>query len=102
MRLAKGKPPLAKARGRPKVLDDILALQFVGLVDALLDQRGVALGAAVAQYLDLMAPAWKAFNERPSHAALMRLYQRMEKGKHKIDPSARRAYEQLKRDRSSA
>jgi hypothetical protein len=100
-RLAKGKPELAKARGRQKVLHDILALQFVRNADSLLNNRGFSLGAAVAQYLKLMAPVWKDLNEgKPSRAALMRLYQRIKKGKHKIDPSMRRAYKILKGDRS--
>jgi hypothetical protein len=96
-RLAKGKPEFAKARGRQKVLHDILALQFVRHVDTLLNNRGVSLGAAVAQYLKLMVPL---NGRKPSRAALMRLYQRIEKGKHKIDPSMRRAYEILTGDRS--
>jgi hypothetical protein len=101
-RLAKGKYPYAKARGRQKVLHDILALQFVRQVDSLLNKHGVSLGAAVAEYLNVMAPAWKALDERkPSQGALMRLYQRVKKGKAKIDVSMRHAYEQLERDRSS-
>jgi hypothetical protein len=100
-RLAKGKSPSAKARGRPKVLDDIWALQFIRHVDSQ-NNRGVSLGGAVAQYLNVMAPVWKDLNERkPSRAALFRLYRRMKKGKHKIDARVRRAYEQLERDRSS-
>jgi hypothetical protein len=95
-RLAKGKYPYAKPRGRQKVLHDIR------LVDSFLNKHGVSPGAAVAEYLNVMAPVWKALDERkPSQAALMRLYQRMKKGKHKIDTRSRRAYEQLERDRSS-
>jgi hypothetical protein len=101
-RLAKGKSRSAKARGRPKVLDDIWALQFVRHVDSLINNRGVSLVGAVAQYLNVMAPVWKDLNERkPSNAALIRLYRRMKKGNHKIDARVGRAYEQLERDRSS-
>jgi hypothetical protein len=71
-------------------------------VDSLFNKHGVSLGAAVAEYLNVTAPAWKALDERkPSQGALMRLYQRVKKGKAKIDVSMRHAYEQLERDRSS-
>jgi hypothetical protein len=79
-RLAKGKPEFAKARGRQKVLHDLLALQFVDLVDSLRNNRKVSLGAAVAKYRKVMALAWKAFDEPPSQAALTRLYQRIKEG----------------------
>jgi hypothetical protein len=102
-RLAKGKPEFAKAHGRQKGLEDLLALQFVDLVDSLINNRGVSLGAAVAKYHKVMTLAWKDFNEGPpSEDALIRLYQRIKKGKHKIDPSVRRAYEMMQKgDRSS-
>jgi len=96
-RLAKGKSEFAKVHGGQKVLDDIMALQFVDFVDS----SGIALGAAANQFRSQVIEAWKEHDLRkeiPSEDALMRLYTRIKKGKRKIESHNRRAYELLKRD----
>jgi hypothetical protein len=97
-RLAKGKSEFAKAHGGQKVLDDIMALQFVDFVDG----SGVALGAAAHQFRAHVIEAWKELDlidKIPSADALMRLYKRVKTGKRTIESHNRRGYELLKRGR---
>jgi hypothetical protein len=96
-RLAKGKSIFPKSHGRPKLLDDILVLQFIDFVDRMSEDGGIALGAAVSIYRNKMTPLWKELRLRPSQDQLMRLFQKAKRPKFAIDDGVRRAYELLKR-----
>jgi hypothetical protein len=113
-RLAKGKSEFAKPRGRPKLLNDIWALQFVDFVDARLADGRTRLSAAVEEYRHGMARFLKAEarsvrakdgikglvldcavfeqNKHEARGALMNLYRRIKDGSHKIEDRNRKAY----------
>lgn len=107
-RLAKGKSKFAKPHGRPKVLGDIWALQFVDFVDEQV-AGGKSPGAAVEMYRDAMTRGLRAEgidqfscsvfeqDRLKARGVLMEIYRRIKNGKSNIDPRMRDAYAQLKR-----
>ena len=112
-RRAKGKSQFPRARGRPKTLHDINALQFIDFVDERIAD-GEKVVTAVAQYVDVMRRYnkaegisnslfdWKVFEltEAKARGVLIRLYRLIKKGTHKMETKNQNAYMQLK-DRNS-
>ena len=97
-RQAKGKPPSLKARGGQKTLDDILALHFLDFVEA----SGGPPNAAAEAFRNGLQSTGMSQKQIPSREATIRLHKRMKSGKHKIEESARCAYNALRRSSSGS